>query len=51
MRCSTEDHNCIVPGGIRKMIPSDVNQMVESFIFIQEGAYAACRIFMDMLEH
>src|SRR6266571_4685392 len=51
MRCSTQDYKCIIPGGIRKMIPSDVNQMVESFIFIQDGAYAASRIFMDMLEH
>src|SRR6266566_8292154 len=51
MCCSTQNYNCFVPGGIRQVILSDVNQMVESFIFIQDGAYAACRIFMDVLEY
>jgi hypothetical protein len=50
MRSPTQDNNCIVPGGIRKAIFSNVNQMVEDFIFIQDSANAASRIFMDMLQ-
>jgi hypothetical protein len=39
------------PGRIRKVILTDVNKMVEGFIFIQDGAYTASRIFMDMLKN
>jgi hypothetical protein len=49
MRGSPQDHNRVVPGRIRKVILSDVNQVVEDFIFIQNGAYPACRIIMDVL--
>src|SRR5260370_20018073 len=51
MCCSTQNNDRVIPGGIRKVIFTEVNQMIERFIFIQDGTYAASRIFMNVLEY